>query len=202
MKNIDKWINEYIKDLNLNNIEWICLNAQELNIFFDNNYLDKELWKYVLDTNASKLFQNPLGMYYLSFNSPINEKKYKFLLGIVNNNINKKTIVSSIIYLDKYYLFNNQKEPLTYISTVETNKYLQNLGIYKKMCKALYNYINHNQHILTTKESELGKICHTFDILKTTLINQGFKKNIFEDNNSICNQELYNLLCSKEKVLK
>ena len=202
MNNIDKWINEYINNIDLNNIEWICLNANELNMFFDINYLDKELWQYVLDTKASKLFPTPLGMYYLNFNSPINEKKYKFLLGIVNNNINKKTIVSSIIYLDKYYLFNDQKEALTYISTVETNKYLQHLGIYKMMCKALYNYINHNQHILTTKESELGKIYHTFNILKNTLKELGFQKNLFEDNNSICNQELYNLICSKEKVLK
>ena len=202
MKNNNKWIKEYIDNINLNDIKWIKLNASKLNIFFNDNYLDKEIWQYVYDKDANKLFPTPLGMSYINFNSPINDKTSSFLLGIVDNNIKKKTIIAATIYLDEYYLFTDQIQPLTYIITAEVNYYFRNLGIYKKMCKELYNYIKLNQHILTTRESELGKICHTYKILKESLLASGFNQKIFEDNNCQCNQELYNLLCSKTKILK
>ena len=70
------------------------------------------------------------------------------------------------------------------------------------MCNILFDYINPNQHIMITKESEMGKLCHTYEILKRIANEKGFQKNIYEDDNSINNQELYDLLCSKQKVLK
>ena len=70
MNNLERWINNYIKNINLNEINWINLNANELNNFFTENYLDKEVCAYVMDKNASKLFPTPLGLYYLNFNSP------------------------------------------------------------------------------------------------------------------------------------
>ena len=36
----DKWIDSYIKNIDLNKIEWICLKGDELDEFYQNNYLD------------------------------------------------------------------------------------------------------------------------------------------------------------------
>ena len=195
----EKWINDYIKNINLENIKWLNLNALELGIFFDENYYDKEVWKYVLDKNATSLYPTPLGMYYLNLNNPMNLKKHNFFLGVVNNNIGKQTIVSAITYLDNYYLFNNQ-EPLTYLITTEVSSYFRNQGIYKQMCMALFDYINYNQHILITQTSQLGEKCKVYEILKQTAIIKNFKNYILEDKGRP--YELFNIISSKNKVLK
>ena len=55
-----------------------------------------------------------------------------------------------------------------------------------------------NQHIITTKESKLGIKYNTFNILKNTLVSNGFEKSIFEDNNGLINSELHDVVCSKK----
>ena len=94
MENIHRWINNYIKNVNLDEIEWIKFNATELDTFLEDNYLDKEEWEYVHDENACSLYPTLLGMNYLNINSPINDKDYSFLLGIVDNCIGKKNYSS------------------------------------------------------------------------------------------------------------
>ena len=42
MTNEEKWIKEYIENVDLKNIEWIKLNSTELNEFFKKNYLEKD----------------------------------------------------------------------------------------------------------------------------------------------------------------
>ncbi len=121
MENMHKWINDYIKNVNLDEIEWIKLNATELDTFLEDNYLDKEEWEYVHDENANGLYPTLLGMNYLNINSPINDKESSFLLGIVNNSIGKKTIVAATIYLEEYFIFTDQEIPVTCISTMEVN---------------------------------------------------------------------------------
>ena len=170
--------------------------------FLENNYLDREVWKYIQNEELNSLYPAPLGMNYLNFDSPLNDKKYNFLLGIVNNNISKKTIVCATIYLDEYFIFTNQKTPLTYISSMEVNYYFRNMGIYKKMCDVLIYYINCDQHIITTKQTEMGAKYNVFKILCNTLISNGFQKCIFEDNCRMINSELYDVICSKQNVLK
>lgn len=202
MQDIEKWINEYIKNINLEKIEWIQLNSVELNEFIEKNYLDRKLWEYVHDKNENSIYKKLLGMCYLNFSSPKNAKKYNFLLGIVNNNIDKKTIVCSIIYLDEYFMFTNQKEPVTYISTIEVNSYFRNQGIYKRMCDILFDFINKNQHIIISKQSELGKKCKVYDILIETAIKKEFDKYIFEANDDLSNSEIYDILCLKQKTLR
>ena len=141
-------------------------------------------------------------MNYLNIYSPINNKSSNFFLGVVNNNIGKKTIISAIIYLEEYYMFTNQNIPLTYISTIEVNSYFRNKGIYKKSCKALLNFLNYDQHILISKQSEMGKKCKVFEIFKETALNNGFQNQILEDNYSINTKEFQDIICSKTKVLK
>ena len=202
MKNLDKWVNNYIKNVNLDEIEWIKLNTTELDSFLEDNYLDKEEWEYVHDENANSLYPTLLGMNYLNINSLINDKEYSFLLGIVDNNIGKKTIVAATIYLDEHLIFTDQDGPVTYISTMEVNSFLRKRGIFKKMCKMLINFVNPNQHIVTTKQTEMGLVCKTFNTLSNTLIYNGFENYIFEDNYGMIHSELHDIVCSKQKVLK
>ena len=201
MKKNYKWINNYIRNIDLKKIEWIKLNCDELNYFFEQNYLDKNGWEYVCDDGANNIYPTLLGMDYLNFNNTLNTKNYDFLLGVVNNNINKKTVVCAPIYLDEHFMFNEQEVPVTYISSMEVNSYFRNRGLYKKMCEVLINFINPNQHIITTKESKLGIKYNTFNILKNTLVSNGFEKSIFVDNNGLINSELHDVVCSK-KVLR
>ena len=198
MKKTDKWINDYIKNIDLKKIEWIKLNCDELNYFFEQNYLDKNGWEYVCDEDANNIYPTLLGMSYLNVDNSSNVKDYNFLLGVVNNNINKKTVVCATIYLDEYFMFEEQEVPVTYISSMEVNSYFRNRGLYKKMCEVLINFINPNQHIITTKESKLGIKYNTFNILKNTLVSNGFEKSIFEDNNGLINSELHDVVCSKK----
>ena len=199
--NSKKWIKDYIDDVDLNNVEWIILSAEELNNFFDENYLDKKEWEYVHDFNASSLYLKPIGMHYLNYSCPINNKDNKFLLGIVNNNIGKKTIVGATMYLDNYYIFTNQEKALTYISTMEVNKYFRNMGLYKRMCEALYNFVKKDQHIITTMESEMGLKCRVDDILKQIFYAKGFENYFIKDDSLISNSKLYDLICGNSKVL-
>lgn len=194
----NRWFSGYIKNLDLEKIEWIKLNCDDLDSFLEQNYLDKNGWEYVYDDGANNIYPILLGMTYLNFNSTINNKSYSFLLGVVNNNINKKTVVCATIYIDEYFMFEEQELPVTYISSMEVNSYFRNRGLYKKMCEVLINFINPNQHIITTKESKLGIKYNTFNILKEILMSNGFEKNIFEDNNGLINSELYEVVCSKK----
>lgn len=202
LKNQEKWVNEYIKDIDLKNIEWIKLNSTELEEFLKNNYFDYELWEYVHDKNANRVFPTLLGMHYLNVYSPINGKDYSFLLGVVNNNIGKKTIVCSIVYLDEYFIFNNQKEPLTYVSTIEVNSFFRNQGLCKNSCKMFLNFVNPNQHILISRQSEMGKKCKVYETLMKTAVNNGFGKYVLEDDYHLGNLELYEIIFAKPKILK
>lgn len=199
---MNKHINDYINNINLENITWLNLNSSELKEFLEENYFDKEKWEYVLDKSKDTIYPVLLGMNYLNIYSHINNKSSNFFLGVVNNNIGKKTIISAIIYLEEYYMFTNQNIPLTYISTIEVNSYFRNKGIYKKSCKALLNFLNYDQHILISKQSEMGKKCKVFEIFKETALNNGFQNQILEDNYSINTKEFQDIICSKTKVLK
>lgn len=202
MQNNNKWYNYYIKNVNLDKIEWIKLNSVELGIFLKKNYLDKEIWEYVYDEKANSSYPTILGMNYLNFNSAVNGKKYNFLLGVTLNNIGKKTVVAATIYLDEYFIFSDQEKPVTYISTMEVNSFFRNKGIYKRMCEVLINFINNDQHIVITTPTEMGVKCRVFKILKNTLISNGFHNYICEDNYNTNDSQLHDVICFKSKAFK
>ncbi len=200
MNNTDIWINDYIKNINIEKIEWIKLNCNELDSFLKNNYFDKKVFKYVCNENDS-VYPTLLGMTYINIcNTYSND--YNFLLGIVDNNIGKKTIVAAMIYLEKYYMFTNQEKPVTYLSTTEVNYYFRNRGIYKKMCEELVNHINFNQHIITSKQSRIGKKYNIINILRNIMLSNGFKNKILEDNYCLTNKELSETISEKQIILK
>ena len=176
MEKKKKWIKNYIEDIDLEKIEWIKLDCNQLNAFIEENYLDKDNWEYVTDNEG--IYPTLLGMSYLNIYNPFNDKKYSFLLGVANNNINKKTVICATIYLDEYFIFTDQDRPVTYISTIEVNSYFRNKGIYKKMCEQLINFINPNQHIVTTKQSEMGAKYNLVKIFKEILELKNFQNYI------------------------
>ena len=113
--------------------------------------------------------------------------------------------------MDKYYRYTMQTIPLTYLITIETNKYFQKQGLFNLFCQNLINYINPNQHILATKESETGSIVHVIDREKLALLDHGFTKNIWiNDEHLDWNLDFYNTVCPeypkksffKNKILK
>lgn len=208
MMNIDKWVKEYIEGVDLKKIKWIKLNATELKKFFDENYYDEENCEYVHDMNTNKLlgmsFLNFQSYNYISFHCTENEQTFNYLLGIVGNNIGKQTIVGAIIYLDNYLMFNDQDKPFTYISTIEVNSYFRNKGIFKKMCEVFFDYVNLDQYILTSEQTEMGRKCNVFGILKDILISKGFQKNVVEDDHQKTTLEIHDAIFTKQtgKVLK
>ena len=74
----------------------------------------------------------------------------KYVLGTVDNNINKKTIVSALIYCDEYKMFSNQRDFITYLSTVETNTYFRNRGLYYDLISSSFRFIKPNQTKIAT----------------------------------------------------
>lgn len=194
----EKWKKQYIEDLDLTKIEWVNLNNEQLMNFYNENYLDKEDWQYVSNQDS---WGTPFGLRYLSFrNQNLN---YSFLLGLVKNNIDKKTIVAAMIYIDKYFLFKSQEVPITFICTIETNSYFRNKGIYKQLCNQILNFINSSQHIVITSQTDMGKKCNVLNILKETIFKNGFDKTIWEDNIwNYNNPEFCETIIGKQKTLK
>ena len=88
-----------------------------------------------------------------------------------------------MIFLDNYYIFDNQRESFTYISSIEVNS------------------INIDQHILLSYESEMGRKCGDIEKFKMCLIKNGFEKTIWVDDFGNYH-DLYNLVCHNNKKLK
>ena len=105
---------------------------------------------------------------WISFNCDELKKFYEdnYLLGLVLNNIGKKTIVSAMVYTNNCFVCEEQEEPLTYIYSVETNRYFFNKGIYTKLCNEVIKYINMEQHIIISDESEMGRELRVIDKLR------------------------------------
>lgn len=171
-----KWYNQYIKDIDINKISWIILTDDELQTFYKENYFDKENNSYVYTTNLDK--QNPFGLFYLTFDSLAG---LKYLLGVVPNNINKLTIIAALAFNDNYYLYSDQQEPITYISTVETNKYFRNQGIFKQLVLKAIEYNPSYQNILFSDESDMGKLCHVEEIATKLLQSSKYPKDARSD---------------------
>lgn len=203
MNNLKKWIKDYIEGIELDQVKWVNLNAEEFGDFLEKNYYDDEIWSYVLDESADGVYPIILGMRYLNLNHPQDNEvnDYKFLLGIVNNKVGKKTIVGATTYIDDYYMFQDQKKPVTYIASAEVNSYFREKGIFKKMCEELLSHINPEQHIVTSQQSEMGKQCKAFDVFKEILESKGFQKGIYEDTTIPGRSRLHDIFCENSKAL-
>ena len=102
----EKWFDEYISNIKLDNIIWIKFNAYDLNKFLVRNYFDKEEYEYVTELNNNTLYPSILGLQYLNTSIPNILENYNYLIGVVENNIHKKTIVAALVYSENYYIEN------------------------------------------------------------------------------------------------
>ena len=200
MNQIKKWKRQYTSNIDLRKLYWIKLNGEEMDQFLTDNYLDKTVWQYVHDETADQAFPTILGMTFLTFNSPIINKRYHYLLGVVDNRIGKKTIVAATTFLEDYILYPNQSRPATYISTMEVNKHFREKGIFKQMAHMLGFFIKRDQHVITTKESDMGELCHTFEAVKRSLKENGFQKLVIMDDSLASHGEYYDEFCKDYKV--
>lgn len=170
----DKWKQNYIENLDLQNITWLTLEKDDFLEFINQNYFDEELGEYVIGEDP----EIPFGMHYVA---DIQNQSTKYLLGIVPNSIQKFTIVAACMYQENYHFFTNQTTPTTYIVTAETNQYFRRMGLYHQLCDAISQTINPQIPVVCSNESEEGKICHTFQTLKETLEKNGFKNLIIAE---------------------
>ena len=184
---INEVYKNYIEGIDISKIEYVNLTNEELMKFYKDNYYDSKNGTLAETYDDSLGWSSPIGMYYLNFRSM---PGMKYILGIVPNNINKKTIVSALVYCDEYKITSEQKEYITYLSTVETNMYFRNRGLHNDLIKNVFKFINHNQNILISEISNIGKSCHVYDTFVKTFRNNGFYMDISNED-EVFDKDIY-----------
>lgn len=226
MTKMEIWIKNYIDGIDISNIEWLDLSQEELNKFLEENYFDKSDWSWVIDIDPDIILKYlddnhsnqvacewvraispsmpsdaPLGMCYLSFRYMNCDNRY--LIGVTPNHIGKKTILTAMSYISKYFLYTDQKRPATYVSTAETNLYFWHKGLYKRLCEEAINHLDSEQHIITSHESPMGERCLTAAILEKTLRKNGFDKYFFvSEPHLFYSQEFHDVICNDDVKVK
>lgn len=175
---IKKYEKDFIVKLDLNKIEWLKLNYQEMKRFLDDNYYDEKNNQYVTNDIFSP-FKKPFGMKFLPLRTMPEDS---YILGVIPNKIGKKTIVIALIYIDKYIY---DHIPYTYLLTFEVNKYYQGLGLSKYFTDRLINFVNPNQDIIFTEETEMGALANLCKNGIEKLYINGFKQHIYLNKNNI-----------------
>lgn len=193
----DKWYKEYIEGIDINNIKYINILSSELKDFYFNNGYDISSGNIIISDDASFSWTTPRGMHYLQFD---NMPGMKYILGIVNNNINKKTIISALVYCDDYKIFSNQVDFITYLSTVETNMYFRNKGLYHDLIVNSFKFINQSQNILISEISNMGKKCHVYDSFIQIYKSMGFRMDISNENDFFNYEDYFEYLKKKNYI--
>ena len=187
----DKWYSNYIDGIDINKIKYVCISDEELKSFYKENGYVARKGSFIKSDDGTYEWIAPRGMHYLQFNKMMG---MKYIIGIVNNNINRDTIISALAYVDDYKLFTEQDKFITYFSTVETNVYFRGMGLFKELILNSYDFINHNQHILISGESIMGKKCNFYRSINDIYREKGFKMDIRSDTDNFDENEYYNFL--------
>lgn len=176
-KYYDKWYQEYIADIDLNELKWIKLNQAELKEFYDENYYDSEAKCYAMSTKKHSFVVSPFGLEITSFLFDMEQKKSKHILGIVPNNKGKYTIVCKIKLREDYILgdiLGDASTPYIYINCMEVNRFFRNMGISKTSVYQFYNLINMDKDIIMSDETDNGKECRVNENFCNTLYSLGY----------------------------
>lgn len=144
-----KWYNNYIYNINLDEIEFQKMTYNELMSFYCKNYYDEEIESFVIDRSINGNYL-PFGMSLLTLNNECNFNEY--IVGSVVNNLGLRTIVCCIAFSNKY-LRENSLIPVTYISVIDINKFMENSDVLNKLINALPKFINMDQNILLSFEN-------------------------------------------------
>lgn len=167
-------LNNYI--VPLSNIEWLHLSGDELIVFLNNNYInnnEKIEWKY------RENMYNVLGMNYLSFNNIC--KGFKYIIGVIPNNINKKTIVCIACLSNDYELFEGERDSHNKIYYIETNILYQEHGIFHLLVDEILKDINYKKGLIFNDETKIGMHYHCYNYIKERLQENNFNNDILEE---------------------
>ena len=183
----EKWFDEYISNIKLDNIIWIKFNAYDLNEFLVRNYFDKEEYEYVTELNNNTLYPSILGLQYLNTSIPNILENYNYLIGVVENNIHKKTIVAALVYSNNYHL---DQEQVTHIFSIDTNKYVKNVSLYQEMFNVFLKNIPRQKIIIPrTYDNELG--IDACSIVKDEASKNDFNNAIVEYGHNLIESNIY-----------
>lgn len=161
----NKWYQDYLKDVNLDDIEYKSFNYQELLKFLKENYYDEEFNKYVYWEPDG--FMSPFGMYYLEFST--SSYDFSYFLGLVNNYKGTKTIAFCMVYDDNFGPRDETENRYGYISTVETNYFFRDKGVLNKSLVQLKDVFKNNDILVLSPESLQGSRVGMFEKIKTHL---------------------------------
>lgn len=183
----EKWFDEYISNIKLDNITWIKFNALDLNEFLVRNYFDKEESEYVTELNNNTLYPSILGLQYLNTSIPNILENYNYLIGVVENNIHKKTIVAALVYSNNYHL---GQEQVTHIFSIDTNKYVKNVSLYQEMFNVFLKNISSQRIIIPrTYDKELGiDVC---SFIKEAALENNFNNDITAYGHNLIESNIY-----------
>lgn len=164
----NKWYNDFIYELDLSNIRWIKLTAEELIRFYNENYYDEDAGCFALSTNMNNMIVSPFGLELTSYNSDRVSLEYTHLLGIVPNRKGTYTIVSKI-KMDERYKYITEVDECIYVEYIEVNSFFKKRGIFKLTIQSLINFIDLNKNIVLTDETEEGKKCRVHELFRKIL---------------------------------
>lgn len=146
LKLLKENILNYIIPLEKDKINYYVFTNEELNLFYKENYYINNM--FVKGNN--KYYNVPLGMHYLSLTLPSNMKVF---ICSLPNNLNKETIIGSIIFNDNYSL--NDRNVFL-IDTIEINYFYRGNGLLNLMYNEFVNRVNIDNDIMLTCLSQMG----------------------------------------------
>ena len=161
----NKYYQDYIKDTNIDNIEFKCYSYDELLEFLKENYYDDDFEKYVYW--EPKGLMAPFGLYFLDFDAC--SKDFSYLLGLVNNSKGCKTIVFSMVYDDNFGPRNDTDNSYGYLFTIETNYFFRGKGIFNEALEHLKEVFKNNNILVISPESIQGSRVGVFEKIKSSL---------------------------------
>ena len=163
----NKYYQDYIKDIDINNMEFKSYSYDELLEFLKQNYYDDEFKKYVYWEPDG--FMAPFGMYYLEFST--SSYDFSYLLGLVNNSKGGKTIAFCMVYDDNFGPRNDIDNRYGYLSTIETNYFFRDKGILNMALEHLKDVFKNNNVLVVSPESLQGSRVGIFEKIKISLSN-------------------------------
>ena len=189
---IEKWIDEYINGADISKIKWLYLNNYGLSSFFKDNYYDDKLMMYIYDEKKYK----PIGMYYIDYDG---FPGFNYLIGVCPNKVGKYTLLSCLAFVDNYKLFSDQEDYITYLSTIEVNKYFRGMGLAQETIKNLYVHLKPYQNVLTSGLSPMGRQNDMLNKAIKILRECGFKMDIRSDIEDFDLEEYHELVKRRER---
>ena len=158
------WIEDYVPELNFNEIKWEILDSVSFFNFLIENYYHDSEYIALPDLESDDLI--PLGLVYTTFSKY--DQKAKYLISYQENKRGLKTILTCLKYYENYNSC-EVNDYITFANYVETNFFYKRKGLFNLTIKKFLEMAIINKYVITTPESIEGSICHTVGHLKNIL---------------------------------